>query len=287
MATTNITPVSDETKELLDRFANWLFARRGMAASSINLILGYTRRMFDAIGTSPTPDAVNSYIADMRRKKVSFAHLANCLRSMEHFSEFQGKRIHFQRPRRPITTAIKVLSEGKIALIIASARDLRERTMLMLFAYTGIRNNEFINLRVCDIDLGQAAMSIQAGKCEHARIVPLAGECIEILTDYIRERKAQPDDFLFVTRRNGNQLQTQDVRKIIRVSARRAKIKGRIWPHLFRHSLATAMLDRGANIYSIQALLGHTFISTTMDYYLHPSSRNIKADYHRCCPSFV
>lgn len=287
MATAEITPVSDETKELLDRFSNWLFARRGLAAGSIELVIGYTRRMIAKIGVDPSSDATDQFIADMRRKKVSYAHLVNCLRSMEQFMDFQGKPIRFQRPRRPISAEIKILSEGKIALIIAGARDMRERAMLMLFAYTGIRNNEFVNLRVCDVALGQANLTIQEGKCEHGRIVPLAGECIEILTDYLHERKGQPEDFLFVTRRNGNQMQTQDVRKTLRVAATRAGIKGRIWPHLFRHSLATAMLDRGANIYSIQALLGHTFISTTMDYYLHPSSRNIKADYHRCCPSFV
>jgi site-specific recombinase XerD len=59
------------------------------------------------------------------------------------------------------------------------------------------------------------------------------------------------------------------------------------WPHLFRHSLATDMLERGASVYSIQAILGHAYVSTTMDYYLHPNSRNVKSDYHRYAPSFV
>ena len=72
-------------------------------------------------------------------------------------------------------------------------------------------------------------------------------------------------------------MQTQDIRKFVRVIAKRSGVPGRIWPHLFRHSLATAMLSRGASIYSIQALLGHTFISTTMEYYLHPSARTSEA----------
>jgi len=110
---------------------------------------------------------------------------------------------------------------------------------------------------------------------------------MEILADYLRERRGGPEDWLFVTVRKRHQLQTQDVRKFCRVLARRAGLNIRVWPHLFRHSLATALLDRGANIYSIKEILGHAFISTTMDVYLHPSSRNVKADYHRCVPSYL
>jgi site-specific recombinase XerD len=69
-------------------------------------------------------------------------------------------------------------------------------------------------------------------------------------------------------------MQTQDVRKIVHVVAKRAGIVNRVWPHLFRHSLATDMLERGASIYSIQAILGHAYVSTTMDY-------------QRYAPSFV
>jgi site-specific recombinase XerD len=87
--------------------------------------------------------------------------------------------------------------------------------------------------------------------------------------------------------RSGSVGHPQDTRKILRVLAKRAGVKGRIWPHLLRHSLATAMLDRGALPQTIQAVLGHTFISTTMEYYLHPSKRGVRADYHRCVPSFI
>ena len=154
-------------------------------------------------------------------------------------------------------------------------------------AYTGCRNHELTDIRVQDVDIAQQSVIINAGKGELGRICPVTGECVEELVEYLRERKGNPEDWLFVTKRHGHQLQTQDIRKIVRTVATRAGIATRVWPHLFRHSLATDMLERGASVYSIQAILGHAYVSTTMDYYLHPNSRNVKSDYHRYAPSFV
>lgn len=110
---------------------------------------------------------------------------------------------------------------------------------------------------------------------------------MEVLGEYLRERKGEPDDWLFVTVRHGHQLQTQDMRKFVHVAAKRAGIPGRIWPHLLRHSLATAMLDRGANVYAIQAQLGHAWITTTLEYYLHPSRKSVQADCLKYAPSLL
>lgn len=300
MAESHTTPLTLEAVELLRKFSNHLFARCGMAESTIELLVGYIRRMIPQTGLHPSPESLDGYIASIRRAKMSHAHLSNALKAVERYMTFLGEPIEFQRPKKPSGIQCKVLSEGKIALIIASAPTLRERMMLMVFAYTGCRNRELTNFRFSDIDIPEQALRVRPSKNERARMLPLAGECLESLMEYMRQeryyadgkggrvmRRGTGEDHLFVSARWGHPLQTQDVRKVVRVAAKRAKIPGRVWPHLFRHSLATAMLSRGASIYSIQAILGHTFISTTMDYYLHPSSRNVKADYHRCAPSFV
>ena len=287
MADKDPTPIQTETKAVLDKFANYLFARRGMAESSVQLMVGYIRRMIPQAGMHPTQDQLDKLIGDMRRSKMSYAHLTNAMKATEHYMTFLGEPIKFGRPRRPVKPELKVLSEGKIAIMLAATKNLRERTLLAVMAYTGLRNNELIDLRVRDVDLPQQSITIQSGKGQRGRVCCMAGECTEIMSDYLRERQGQADDFLFVTVRHGHQLQTQDVRKFCRVLAKRAGVKGRVWPHLLRHSLATALLDRGANIYSIQALLGHAFLQTTIDNYLHPSARNLKADYHRCVPSFT
>jgi integrase/recombinase XerD len=74
------------------------------------------------------------------------------------------------------------------------------------------------------------------------------------------------DDFLFVTLDKENQLSTCDIRKMVRVLTRRAKIGRRVFPHLFRHSLATNLLNRGASLIMIKEQLGHAFIESTMIY---------------------
>jgi integrase/recombinase XerD len=287
MADSNPNPIPIETKDLLDRFSNHLYARSGMADGTIALVVGYIRRMIPVIGAHPSQEELDRYVTEMRRRKTSYANLTNALKSIEHYMAFLGDPIKFQRPRKPRSAGMTVLSEGKIALIINAAKNLREKTMLMVLAYSGCRNFELINIRICDVDIAQQGITIRSGKGDRGRVCPLAGECSEVLVEYMRERKGLPDDFIFVTVRHGHKLQTQDVRKLIRVMAKRAGVSGRVWPHLFRHSLATAMLTRGASVYSIQAILGHAYVSTTMDYCLHPNSRNVRSDYHRYAPSFV
>ena len=171
--------------------------------------------------------------------------------------------------------------------MFVAAHSLRESALLAVLCYTGMRNNELIELRIGDVDIAQQSVTVHHGKGDRGRLVCMSGECAQVIADYLQVRQGQPNEFLFVTVRHKHQLQTQDVRKFIRVLARRAGVTGRIWPHLFRHSLATMLLDRGASVYSIQALLGHADVQTTMDHYLHPGTRNVRADYHRCVPSFL
>jgi integrase/recombinase XerD len=289
MATAHRTLISipAETQSVLDRFANYLYARSGFARGTVDLTIGFVRRAVPRMGLDPSHEAIEGYIADMHRAGESFGQISNAIKAVERFAEFLGRPIRLARPRKPQGISIAALSEAKVAIMIARTKSLREKALLSLLAYSGIRNNELCELRVRDIDMAQQSVVIECGKNSKGRMCCVSGECIEILGDYLRERQGRPDQFLFVTIRHGHQLQTQDVRKFIRVLARRAGIPGRVWPHLFRHSLATALLNRGASVYSIQALLGHTFVSTTMSYYLHPSAKNIRADYYRCAPSYI
>ena len=282
----SISVCSEASNQSLDRFENYLYSRRGMAQSTIQLISGYVRRL-KLSETHPTQDSLDQLIGDMRRRGISYGNLTNTMRAIECYMEFLGDPIRFGRPRKPKKADMKVLTEGKIARMFVATCGLRESAMLAILCYTGMRNNELIELRIGDVDIPMQAITIHHGKGDRERVSCMSGECAEVVSNYLRERGGLSEDFLFVTIRHGHKMQTQDVRKFIRVLAVRAGIPSRVWPHLFRHSLATMLLDRGANIYSIQALLGHADVQTTMEHYLHPSSRNVKADYHRCVPSFL
>jgi integrase/recombinase XerD len=102
-----------------------------------------------------------------------------------------------------------------------------------------------------------------------------------------RERSgAGPEAPLFVTIQNGNPYGTQDLRKLVHVVAKRARIQKRVWPHLFRHSLATNMLIRGAHILAIKEQLGHAFVETTM-MYLHAAPTAMQCQYRFFAPSYL
>ena len=286
MATTKIT-VSAEDQTKLDEFTNHLYAHHGFAAATVDLTVGFIRRANAILGMDPAEEDVERYIAGMRQAGQSYGQVSNAIRAVERFMEFLGKPSHLKQPRKPKGVNVPVLSEAKISVMLSKTRTLRERAMLAIMAYSGVRNRELCDLRIRNIDMAQQAVWVECGKNEKGRMCCVPGECIELLFAYLQERKGGPDDYLFVTVRNHNQMQTQDIRKFVRVMAKRCGIEGRVWPHLFRHSLATSLLSRGASVYSIQALLGHTFISTTMSYYLHPTNKNIRADYNRCVPSYI
>ena len=91
---------------------------------------------------------------------------------------------------------------------------------------------------------------------------------------------------LFVTIQNGNPYGTQDLRKLVHVVAKRAHIQKRVWPHLFRHSLATNMLIRGAHILAIKEQLSHAFVETTM-VYLHAAPTAMQGQYRFFAPSYL
>jgi integrase/recombinase XerD len=287
MATSKIT-VSAETQAKLDEFTNHLYAHHGFAATTVDLTVGFIRRASPKIGMNPARAEVDKYVADMHRAGESYGQISNAAKALERYMDFIGRPVHLARPRKQQNISIVALSEAKVAIMLSCTKNLREKAMLALLAYSGIRNKELCSMLVKDIDIAQQSVIVNGGKFGKGRICCVSGECIEILMEYLRERNAKhPDEFLFVTVRNHNQLQTQDIRKFVRVIAKRSGVPGRIWPHLFRHSLATAMLSRGASVYSIQAILGHTFVSTTMAYYLHPSAKNVRSDYYRCVPSYV
>ena len=100
------------------------------------------------------------------------------------------------------------------------------------------------------------------------------------------ENRKQKGEFLFTTIQKNNQYQTSDLRKFIRILAEKTKIEKRVYPHLFRHALATNLLKRGANIILIQEQLGHSDITTTC-HYIERLPYKIKSEYEHFIPAYV
>lgn len=115
--------------------------------------------------------------------------LACALRALELFSESIGYQIKFGRPRKPQHLIKDTLTEPEIILIIAASKNIREKAILTLLAFSGLRNKEVCNLRVGDIDFANQVLRVYGGEGQKDRIACVSGACLEILTELLGIKK--------------------------------------------------------------------------------------------------
>jgi integrase len=163
--------------------------------------------------------------------KYSPGYISVMVSTVERFADYLGNPIALTRPPGRTNTVPITLTEAEIAIILHTTKNIREKAMLTTLAYSGIRNNEFCHLKVRDADIPNGLLRIEERKFNKQRTVAVTGECLAVLEEYIAGRKAkleaqgkslQPDDLLFVTNRHGYELESQDLRKIVHVAAKRA-----------------------------------------------------------------
>src|SRR5215217_4619589 len=177
-------------------------------------------------------------------------------------------------PRRLPT----ILTQDEVVRLIDSASNLFHRTMLMTVYSTGMRRIEMCRLKVEDVDSERMVIHIRQGKGDRDRDVPLSPKLLETLREYWRWMK--PKTYLFPGTVNGLRADRPISPKMLweacREAAQRAGITKAVRPHLLRHSFATHLLEAGADLPTVQALLGHADLKPT-SIYLHVSERHIKA----------
>ncbi len=184
----------------------------------------------------------------------------------------------------------KVLSEEEVDKLLdinlKTDFDYRNKAMLELMYSSGLRVSELINLTVNDIDLKNAYVRI-FGKGSKERIVPLNDYAIEALSNYILNHRKSlfkhgESNYLFLNN-HGNKMTRQGFFKILQKIAKEKNIKSELSPHTLRHSFATHLLKHGADLRSIQELLGHSDISTTQ-IYTHITSERLQKNYEEFHP---
>jgi site-specific recombinase XerD len=180
-------------------------------------------------------------------------------------------------PRAPRRLPIILTREETIRLI-DSASNLFHRAMLITMYSTGMRRAELCRLKVENIDSTRMLIHIRQGKGGKDRDVPLSPKTLETLREYWRWMK--PKTYLFPGTVNGSRADKPITPKVLweacREAAQRAGITKAVRPHLLRHSFATHLVEGGADLPTVQALLGHTDLKPT-SIYLHLSERHIKA----------
>jgi site-specific recombinase XerD len=245
-------------------------------------ISGYYRvlsKIIRELGERPRRKAVEDYALAMRKKSYSHSHLSNTAVALERYMAFMGRPLKLGRTRKPQTLPVKeILTEGEIARILVETKDSREKAMVGTLVYCGCRNKEVCQLKVQDIDLENNLVRVLGGKFNKDRIIPISNEYYKIVLDYLKDYPREKENYLFSTLIGGRQYSGWALRQRIRVVAKRAKIRKRVYPHLLRHSFITHLIERGANIVAVQQLAGHARIETTMQY-THFSPKRIRQEY--------
>src|SRR3954451_20784620 len=189
----------------------------------------------------------------------------------------------------------RVLKPGEVADVLdripaRSPLELRDRAMFELAYGAGLRAEELVNLDVTDLDADGEELRV-SGKGSKTRIVPTGEPAWRALQRYLdrgrpalasRSAGSRAEPAVFVSK-SGRRISTSDVRRRLAISTRRAALDGGVSPHTLRHSFATHLLEGGADLRSIQELLGHASISTTQTYTRVESGR-LKRAYRQAHP---
>lgn len=177
------------------------------------------------------------------------------------------------------------MTEEEVVKLIESSiaddeRGARDRAILETFYSTGLRISEVAGLRVDDIDFIGSVIKVM-GKGKKERIVPIGDRAVGAIRQYLTKRK-KTSEVLFLNK-NGRRLSARGIRNIVQKYLRIAGIQHHVSAHTLRHSFATHLLNRGADLRSVQELLGHANLSTTQ-IYTHLTTDRLKSVYDKAHP---
>jgi integrase/recombinase XerD len=285
------------TDPLVDRFLEHLVVERGLAQNSLDAyrrdLMRYTAYLQDRkMGvTALDRTVIPRYLLALREAGLNPRSVARHLSAIRQFHRFlvreglaaEDPTAHLESPR-PWRRLPGVLSSEEVERLLAprpltTPQAVRDRAMLEVLYASGVRVSELVGLRLSDLDLQVGVVRV-LGKGNKERLVPLGDAAMESLRTYLaqgrpRLEKTRPSPHLFLGR-HGRGLTRQMFWILLGRYVRAAGITKRVTPHTLRHSFATHLLERGADLRIVQLMLGHADIGTTQ-IYTHVSRARLKA----------
>lgn len=291
-------PTANTIRPELSRYLDYARVEKGLAS---NTIASYRRDLVEfesmrGAGKSlakVTREDIRDFLGALYRRGLSARSAARHLVSLRNFfcfllregkiksdptAEIEAPKLEHSLPRYLTTEEVDVLLEQPDT---STPPGLRDKAMLELLYATGMRVSELVNLRCEDFDGNLGIVRCQ-GKGSKERLIPVGKSALRSVDAYLREGrcsfvKNHGAHFLFLNRRGGP-LSRVGFWKILGRYGLRAGIAPRLTPHAVRHSFATHLLERGADLRSIQMMLGHSDISTTQ-IYTHVLKERLKQIY--------
>ena len=292
-------------EHLLDQFLNYLVVERGL---SPNTLESYSRDLIKYLeylsrkcikDINETSDlTVISFFTSLKKDGLSNRSIARNLSSIKMFYKFLAEDHHIksnptlniETPKRESKLPQVLSMEEVDSLLKIPGRNtplgLRDAALLELLYATGLRVSEIISLPLNNINL-EAGYLIAYGKGSKERLVPIGEVAQNLIKEYLEKArpallKKKQSNYLFITR-STKPMTRQGFWKLIKKYALAAGINKNISPHTLRHSFASHLLERGADLRSVQIMLGHSDISSTQ-IYTHVTTERLKKIHNQYHP---
>jgi integrase/recombinase XerD len=280
--------------ELLRKFLSYIAVEKGLAQNTMDSYERDLRRYLDYMAAK-RPDEITqsdvvAFLTSMAVSGIAAPSRARCLAAVRGFHKFlltdslatTDPTINVETPRG-WKRLPKALSASNVDSLLnqpdrQTSIGLRDKAMLELLYATGLRVSELVGLKCQDINLERGFLIVM-GKGSKERVVPLGESAGAALAEYIADARRYllghvESDYLFISSRHKT-ITRQMFWGRIKYYALKAGITGTVSPHMLRHSFATHLLDNGADLRAVQAMLGHSDISTTQ-IYTHVSRERLK-----------
>lgn len=221
---------------------------------------------------------IRSLLASLHHKKLKKSSISRKLATIRSFFKYLHREGYVKKNPAKLVSSPKVpktlpkfLSIDEIFLLMETPRGetfkpARDKAIMELLYSSGLRVSELTSLDISDLDIKESLIRVK-GKGRKERIVPIGSKAMEAIQNYLPERISlrKKSPALFLNNRGGR-LTQRSVRRILVQYSRMISLKGNLSPHTLRHTFATHLLHEGADLRSIQELLGHSSLSTTQKY---------------------
>lgn len=288
--------------DLLKRFLDYLAVEKGLARNSLDSYERDLKKYFSFLRTTAHErigaEDVLAFLSHLSSKGLAVPSAARCLSAVRGFHKYllidglsrTDPTEHIETPRG-WKRLPRTLNSSEVEVLLdqpdrSTPRGLRDKAMLELLYATGLRASELVGLRLQDVNLERGYV-LAVGKGSKERTVPLGEAAMARLREYLD--RARPlllsggdTDALFVSARK-RRMSRQMFWERIRLYVRKAGIRKNVSPHTLRHSFATHLLDNGADLRAVQAMLGHADISTTQ-IYTHVSRERLRQTHEKHHP---
>lgn len=288
----------------LEKYEQYLTDVKKASANTLASYMRDVRQLSDYVAAHDLPgldsledEELAAYIAWLRHNGKSPATVSRCIASLKSFYSLllsQGVVDHNPAaglvPEKAVQKLPQILTSKEVELLLeqpecTDMKGYRDRAMLELLYATGIRVSELISLDVSDVNI--PAGFIRCRSKDKERMIPLYPAAIKALSEYVEfirpQMIASPDEQSLFVNISGERMSRQGFWKIIKHYQEKAHIEKDITPHTLRHSFAAHLLENGADLRSIQQMLGHSDISSTQ-VYTQLVKQNLKAVYNKYHP---